>query len=285
MPAPGPAAPPAREAVQFRAYAPPGIAPGSAALVDIWACLPSQADAMARLARASSQPVAEGLRAGVSLVRGAVVTVRLRIEGLRVKPASQPLVWDGEPANASFVAAAPDGASEGRHRAIARLVVDGMTVGDLQFLVTVAARAADPALADTQAVHTRCRSAFASYAADDRAEVLARVQGMKAIAPELDIFVDVLSLRAGDRWQQRVEREVSLRDRLFLFWSNAARSSRWVDFEWRLAQRLKGIDAIDPVPLVDPRSAPPPDELSALHFGDAFVEYIAGVTATAQRAG
>jgi len=54
-----------------------------------------------------------------------------------------------------------------------------------------------------------------------------------------------------------------------------ARESHWVDFEWRLAQRLKGIDAIDPVPLQDPRQAAPPDELAALHFDDVYLEAIA----------
>ena len=68
---------------------------------------------------------------------------------------------------------------------------------------------------------------------------------------------------------------MTLRDRLFLFWSRHARESQWVDFEWRLAHRLKGIDSIDPVPLEDPGTAPPPDELAALHFNDIYLEVIA----------
>ena len=98
---------------------------------------------------------------------------------------------------------------------------------------------------------------------------------MKAVAPELDIFVDVLGLRAGERWKPGVEREISLRERVFLFWSRHASASQWVDFEWRLAHRLKGIDAIDPVPLDDPRDAPPPPELAALHFNDVYLSLIA----------
>jgi hypothetical protein len=34
-----------------------------------------------------------------------------------------------------------------------------------------------------------------------------------------------------------------------------------------------GLDAIDPVPLSDPRIAPPPTELSSLHFNDYYAAF------------
>ena len=89
---------------------------------------------------------------------------------------------------------------------------------------------------------------------------------MLSIVPDLDIFLDVLSLRSGDQWQERVEAEIAERDAFYLFWSAAARASTWVDREWRIALKTKGLDAIDPVPLQTPDKAPPPQELASLHF-------------------
>jgi hypothetical protein len=114
----------------------------------------------------------------------------------------------------------------------------------------------------------RIRSAFASYASEDRDHVLARVQGMQKILPDLDIFVDVMSLRSGEHWKDRLQQEIVARDTFYLFWSQAAMKSSWVDFEWRYALEARGEDFINPVPLAAPELAPPPPELQSLHFGD-----------------
>jgi hypothetical protein len=121
---------------------------------------------------------------------------------------------------------------------------------------------------------TIINSAFASYATEDREEVLSRIHGMKKIAPDLDIFLDVLSLRSGDDWEKKLEMHVPSKDSFFLFWSKSASQSEWVDREWRLAFNRRGQDYIDPVPLVDPREVPPPAELNKRHFADAYVAYI-----------
>lgn len=68
----------------------------------------------------------------------------------------------------------------------------------------------------------RLRSAFAWYASEDRYRVLARLQGMQAALPDLDIFMDVIGLRACDDWQSPLV-EIAARDRFFLFWSLAVK--------------------------------------------------------------
>jgi twitching motility protein PilU len=269
---PGPLGPPDR--VQFRAFAPERIAPGATVLVDIWACLPAQAAEVASLAASTAAHWQAGLRAGVSVQRGSMVTVRLQIDALQVDPAVQVLDWQGEPVNASFVVAAPVDARIGAHGARAWLLVNAVPIGELTFLLNVATVPAEPNFVDAGASSIAYRSAFASFASEDRAEMLARVQGMKTVAPDLDIFIDALSLRAGERWQQRIDQEVAARQRLLLFWSPHAAESKWVDYEWRAAARLKGLDAIDPVPLADPRLANPPGELQALHFNDVYLAHI-----------
>jgi hypothetical protein len=114
----------------------------------------------------------------------------------------------------------------------------------------------------------RIRHGFASYASDDRDEVLGRVQGMLKIAPTLDIFLDVLSPRSGEQWSARLQEEISRCDIFYLFWSTAASRSRHVDHEWRWALHERGLEFIDPVPLQSPDVVPPPAELATLHFND-----------------
>ena len=60
---------------------------------------------------------------------------------------------------------------------------------------------------------------------------------------------------------------------LYLFWSDAARQSPWVEREWRCAYENRGVDFIDPVPLVSPEVVPPPSELADLHFNDWVLAY------------
>lgn len=274
---------PAREGVQFRAYAPASMAPASSAIVDIWACLHEQEADVARLATAAGGDRAGPVRVDIALTRGTPITVQLRIEGLHVEQPAQVIAWHGEPANATFVVSAPAHTALGTHAARARLWARGLPIGELGFLIRVG-REAESVLEDAHAARRMLRSAFASFAAEDRAEALARVQGLQAVAPALDVFVETTSLRAGDRWRERIERELGRRERLFLFWSEAASLSPWVDFEWRLALRTRGVDAIDPVPLADPAAVPPPPELAELRFGELHA-LLASPDGTAQRAG
>jgi TIR domain len=120
----------------------------------------------------------------------------------------------------------------------------------------------------------RAPSAFASYATIDRAEVIRRVQGIRAWQPGLDIFVDFHSLYVGEFRRERILEEIRKRDRFLLFWSSAARESKEVEYEWRAALEEHGIGVITPVPLQPPDEVSPPVELGALHFGDYYLEYL-----------
>jgi putative heme iron utilization protein len=56
-----------------------------------------------------------------------------------------------------------------------------------------------------------------------------------------------------------------------LFWSLSARESRWVACELQQAKASKGLDWIRPMPIDDPATAPPPEDLKHLHFGDRYL--------------
>ena len=82
------------------------------------------------------------------------------------------------------------------------------------------------------------------------------------IRQSADVFLNVKNLRSGERYEQRLLQQIDSRDVFYLFWSQAARLSSWVEKEWRFALGRRGIDFIDPVPLADPSRVPPPRELA-----------------------
>lgn len=261
------------DVVVFTAHAPRWVAPSAKFVLDIWACLKDQLVTVAELARGESV----GQKMGVPIERGTLITISLDIPDLAVRDPVDHLVWCGEPANASFQITVPKHLSHGDYLGTAKIAASGIPIAriDLGLSITNEVYPETPAEFKRRiTIASRTKTAFASYASEDRAEVLSRIQGMKKIAPDLDIFIDSISLRAGDDWKQQLESVVPNRDTFFLFWSRFAKESAWVEREWKLALAKRGIDYIDPVPLVDPDIVPPPRRLRKLHFGDAYLAYI-----------
>jgi HEAT repeat protein len=209
-------------------------------------------------------------RGPVPLARGSEVTVQITIEDFGVDGLTETIYWSGEAGaevgNCTFPIVVPPDAAPGVHFGQTSFRVGDLPISRLAFGLEVGAPVA--AVVDVTSREARFRRAFASYSSDDRARVIARVQGMLKILPELDIFLDVLSLRSGERWEARITEEILSRDAFLLFWSLAASQSTWVEREWKTALQHKGLDAISPVPLDPPTVAPPPSELAALHFWD-----------------
>jgi hypothetical protein len=183
------------------------------------------------------------------------------------------VLWDGEIGSANFVVtlrANPDKPALPGH---ALIYFDGVQIAKVQFVLTVGTAPSDGRV---PTVETRLRSAFASYASSDRDEVLGRLQGIRKVAPYLDIFFDVLTLRSGQGWQTEIEKRIFASDVFYLFWSANASSSKWVETEWRTALRTGRPGFIDPVPLQPPEEAPPPVELAGLHFNDWMLAFKRG---------
>ena len=146
----------------------------------------------------------------------------------------------------------------------------GLLVAEVPFKLYVST-VAEPTHQPVSSAAIVPRTAFASYASPDRIEVMRSVQGICKGAPQLDIFVDVDTLRSGDDWQEKIAAYISTSDVFYLFWSTAASKSKWVESEWRLGLRQKGVRFIDPFPLESPAVVPPPAELSSLHFNDRYL--------------
>ncbi len=209
---------------------------------------------------------------GATLIaHGSLLQVELKVLGARVAPREDSLQWMGVVANASFRVSVPKGVTDKELPAQVLVRFAGFVIAQISFVLHVVPNPNKST--DVLGSVAPIRTAFASYANDDRDEVLGRIQGMQKMVRELDIFVDVAGLRSGDDWQARLRHEILNRDVLYLFWSQAAADSKWVDWEWRCALTEKGRQAIDPVPLVSPIKVSPPRELSALHFNDWVLAY------------
>jgi molecular chaperone DnaK len=255
--------------VHFSVTAPPVVAPGSSFVLDVWAHLEEQRAEVVRRAR---ETVAGGLiyvkeKGPVRIARGTILTVRVQAEGLVIADPQDTILWEGTIGTATFPVQVPADAQRGARAADVRFYVEGLEVAKLHFVLTVGE--ATGTAQTLQAEQSRHRKAFASYASEDRDDVLSIIQGIQKGNPGLDMFFAEASLRSGERWQERLWEEIDRRDIFYLFWSLAASRSDWVRKEWRCAYERRGVGFIDPVPLIAPDLVPPPQELAGeLHFND-----------------
>jgi HEAT repeat protein len=257
---------PITDAVRFSVSAPLRSAAGETFLLGIW-IHQSTLDIETLAARQQrGRETHVDSRGPVPLARGAAVSVHVSVPDYGIEGLNDTILWTGGIGNCSFPIAVPPEATAGIHLGRATFRVGDIIVSRLDFALDVGPALA--AAADVTSREARFQRAFASYSSEDRERVMGRIQGMLKILPELDIFLDVLSLRSGERWEARITEEILSRDAFLLFWSLAASQSTWVEREWKTALQHKGLDAISPVPLDPPTVAPPPSELAALHFWD-----------------
>jgi len=258
----------AADDVYLTVTSPAEVGPKADFLVNVWAHLDAQREEVLKRAhQAEPDTRLQAPGAGpFAIARNTELDLFLSVEDCTVEPKQATVRWTGAIANAGFTVRVNDGASEGSKRGYASVRCSGLEIARVPFLLKVTSAASAGAVAEaTGKTH---RKAFASYARADAHDVLTCVQGMEKALPGISIFLDVLRFRSGEYWQTKLQQEILASDILYLFWSKAAASSEWVEKEWRFGLEKKGLDFIDPVPLVSPRVAPPPPELSAKHFDD-----------------
>ena len=262
------------EKVHFCAFAPTVVAPGAEFILQVWACRQSEGDFMTMLKRAgqSGTFVPKGSKEAVPVQTGTWLTVSVAIPAFGIDQATDRMYWDGDLVNTSFAIAVPRDTPPGTSVGTAMIHGDHVPIAVLHFEITTGALA-EPVVPLPSQEH-KIKSIFASYASQDRLDVLRWTQGAETLG--VDVFVDVLTLRAGSNWTVELFRQVPAMDLFCLFWSKAASESVWVEREWRCALAARGLDYIHPVPLVDPRTVPPPRELSQTkHFNDPTAVFIA----------
>jgi tetratricopeptide (TPR) repeat protein len=264
--------------VGFTITAPSIMVPNNSYIVDVWAHLKRQrAEVLRRARETERRDITSRTSFGTPIERGTTLHLRLSIPHLVVSDPEGRIVWKGEIANATFPVEVPADASVGEHAGVVTVYAAGIEVAKLHFVLHLGSDQAP--IDQVPTTEKLIRSAFASYSSSGRDQVLARVQMLHKALPDLDLFLDVFSLRSGERWRERLYEEIQKRDKFYLFWSKAASESKWVEREWRCALISRGIDFIDPVPLVDPSEVLPPQELAdELHFNDWHLAFMRGPT-------
>ncbi len=253
--------------VDFSVFGPTTVVPEASFILEIWAYTRPDRNQVMDLAGRRGRMLELGSRGPIFVPGRSEITLVLRLDDFELIDSQDTIMWSGDITNVSFIVKTPHGLSPGVYPGQVNILHNGVRLARLIFELTVGKRQEDQG--NINASRQEFRSAFASYASADREEVLRRVQGIRATG--IDVFVDVLTLRGGQSWEEELYRHIRTRDIFYLFWSSAARDSEWVAREWHYALNEKGLDFIHPIPLVSPDVVPPPEELRSKHFNDIIL--------------
>ncbi len=264
---------PPNNLMAFGVSHPTTIATDQAFQIRAWIFPPQMRDALRQQITSDPKHPAELQDHGATRVeKGSQITLRLHADNARVEPSTQQLIWTGALASVPFRLTPSGGPKGALITGKCTISASGLRIGTVFFEVPIQANASDPA-SRLQAARL-IETAFASYASQDRRDVLPRIQGIEKLG--VRVKMDVRDFVAGGNFPQEIKSAIDSSDTLYLFWSRNAERSRWVEREWRYGLTQKGIDFIDPVPLVDPRRVRPPKELAeSKHFNDWVLAYLA----------
>jgi hypothetical protein len=269
------------DAVAISAFAPPEAVPGQSLLVQTFLHCQDQDDAAQREAlrrdRTSVYIGCEVLETELS--RGMRVTIHLSMSQARIDEPVQSFLWQGKLRSVSFVVKLSEHSVPGPLLAAVIVSADGVPLGQLKFTLQVVAPSLSVKSIPNQLGDEarNFRNVFISYASEDRAKVIARVQTLKAL--KIRFFQDRIDLEPGDEWMHRIYDAIDKSDAFFLFWSSAAKRSQWVEREWRRALARQAGDPERPpriVPMIieGPPPVPPPEELNYMNFADYMLYMI-----------
>lgn len=271
-----------KDLVDCSVFSPPAVACGDTFLVQVFVHLPEQAEIAKQQAQEFDSDTKQlGVRSlGIPIERGTQLTFYLSIPKLEVDEPMQQLVWNGRAEPLQFGLTVPSDLTQKTVIGTVTVSQNNIPVGHLKFKLSITPSAASISK-EPQPVGDAARvykKAFVSYSSKDRQEVLKRVQGLAVTG--IEVFQDVLDLEPGDRWERELYRNIDECDLFLLFWSTAAKESKWVLKEALYALERQGKDGLNPpeiIPVIieGPPPISPPDELQHLHFNDKLLYLIA----------
>jgi hypothetical protein len=271
-----------KDLVDCSVFSPPAVACGEPFLVQVFVHLPEQAEIAKQQAKEFDSDAKQlGVRSlGIPIERGTELTFYLSIPQLNVDEPIQQLIWQGRAESVQFGVMVPSDLTQKTVIGTITVSQNNIPLGHLKFKLSIAPAAASTSkelqpVGDAARVY---RKAFVSYSSKDRKEVLKRVQALAVT--EIEVFQDVLNLEPGDRWEKKLYRNIDECDLFLLFWSTAAKESKWVLKEALYALERQGKDGLNPpeiIPVIieGPPPVSPPDELQHLHFNDKLLYLIA----------
>ena len=255
--------------VQFSAVAPKQFIKGEYTMIDVTVYEETYRHIVDKIIENADTPAKEAVASPRDIKENTRVRICLSSPDVDIPDCDEEQIWRGKYLTYSFPVEIPHTYAKKNILFIASVYFNGVIATKLKFIASCTTERDQKLSLTREDVLT----AFISYASQDRSRVATIIQGMKKARPDMDVFFDVESLRSGENWETRVYSEIEKRDVLFLCWSEFAKNSEWVDKEWRYALSYKGIDAIEPIPLVPPAKCPPPEELGSKHFNDTALLY------------
>jgi hypothetical protein len=255
--------------VHFQVVAPPTVRPGQAFCLGLWAYTEKQRSAVARRIRARAQrdEVLVGSKGPLRIARGTQMVAQVELEDCVIRDSFGVILWEGEIGNHDFPVRVPQGAPPGDRQGAVRISIEDLLVAVVHF--TIAVGVASSQVTELSLETRRFSTAFASYASEDRPEVVRRVQGIEAAS--VQVWMDVISLRAGNDWAREIENKIGSTDIFYLFWSRHAAASEWVRKETQLALDRKGNEYVRPIPLETVHDVQPPTWLPNKHWNDILL--------------
>ena len=255
--------------VQFSAVAPKQFIKGEYTMIDVTVYEETYRHIVDKIIENADTPAKEAVASPRDIKENTRVRICLSSPDVDIPDCDEEQIWRGKYLTYSFPVEIPHTYAKKNILFIASVYFNGVIATKLKFIASCTTERDQKLSLTREDVLT----AFISYASQDRSRVATIIQGLKKARPDMDVFFDVESLRSGENWETRVYSEIEKRDVLFLCWSEFAKKSEWVDKEWRYALSYKGIDAIEPIPLVPPAKCPPPEELGSKHFNDTALLY------------
>lgn len=256
------------DTVSFSAISPRKMEKGDYQIIQVVMYEDDSRDVVDKMIKEASfdAPVKETIGARLEIEEGTIVKVVLSSPDIEIDDNEVALKWNGKYQNFEFDIYIPEEYQKKKILFEAKVYFNDVPATRLKFL-------ADISKDETELNVSRndIKKAFISYASKDRDLVTYIIQGLRKARPDLDLFFDVETLRSGDKWEECLGKAIDDSDILFLCWSKNASDSKWVEYEWNYALNKKGIEAIEPIPLDDPRSCPPPSKLSSMHFNDTLI--------------
>jgi hypothetical protein len=271
-----------KDLVDCSVFSPPAVACGDMFLVQVFVHLPEQAEIAKQHAELFDSDAKQlGVRSlGIPIERGTELTFYLSIPKLEVDDSIQQLVWNGKADSVQFGVTVPPDLIQKTVIGTVTVSQNSIPIGHLKFKLSITPSDSSN-LTEPQPIGEAAhlyKKAFVSYSSKDRNEVLKRVQGLAVTG--IEVFQDVLNLEPGDRWEKELYRHIDECDLFLLFWSTAAKESKWVLKEVLYALERQGKDGLHPpeiIPVIieGPPLVSPPNELQHLHFNDKLLYLIA----------
>lgn len=201
---------------------------------------------------------------------GAPITVRVTATQADIEPAERSFDWDGRENLVAFTVRVRQDAQAAELDLCFHVALAGVPIACIPLPVALSSQAPEHADARIKSIRT-AETAFASYSSKDAQTVGYCLSTLTRWSPGLAIFQDCLDLRPGEAFKPQLSTQITGSDVFLLFWSRNASASPWVHWEYDTARKAKGLDAVIPMPLEDPKIAPPPPEFADEHMRDRFM--------------